>query len=161
MGRMRTKSLSKLRMQKETQKGIFLRAFMPRNFPRDGTPPNLQVPGGIHSKPHGQTHPALCAVLPGTTDGTESSRMNGKPGTGRAQLSCSSSHSTPGTKPAPMSSLFLPGTRRGCKSCDHLVTSLWKHYVLLIGSVCMGMHTGFAIPPVCVVLFLLGSQTLS
>lgn len=32
---MRTESFSKLHMQKEVQKDIFLRAFMPRNIPRD------------------------------------------------------------------------------------------------------------------------------
>lgn len=118
----------------------------PETFPGTEPPRTWRLlghtaPWGIHSKPPGQTHPPLWAVLADNTDSSESSRVNEKSGTGRAQLRCSSSHGTPSTRPAPMTFLFLPGTRRGRNSSDHLVTSLWKHCVPLIGSMSTAMHT--------------------
>lgn len=167
MGHTRTESFSKLRMQKEMQKKTFSGELScPETFPGTEPPRTWRLlghtaPWGIHSKPPGRTHPPLWAVLADNTDGSESSRVNEKSGTGRAQLRCSSSHGTPSTRPAPMTFLFLPGTRRGRNSSDHLVTSPWKHCVPLIGSMSTAVHTGVAIPMDYVALFLVRSQTHS
>lgn len=61
--------------------------------------------------------------------------------------------------------LFLTGTRRGCNPSDHLITSLWEYYALIIQRIRMEIHTSVAQARAnlmaYIVLFLLGSQTHS